>query len=100
VPSSTYAYRGLYLLHFEPRYRHAGHYLGYAKRDTAGYARRVARGAALPPHPLVECAVASCEEVRVAAIFHGADRADRRRMRARGSLARICPICRESGSSP
>lgn len=23
--------KGVYLLHFEPRYKHAGHYLGYAE---------------------------------------------------------------------
>ncbi len=75
----TYSYRGLYLLHFEPRYRHAGHYLSYAKSDIRHYAERVIRGAAMPPHPLVASAVVNCEEIIVAAIYPGADRAERRR---------------------
>lgn len=100
MASSTYAYRGLYLLHFEPRYKHAGHYLGYAKWGIADYARRVARGVAFAPHPLVQNAVCSGLEVTVAAIYPGLDRTDRRRMRARGGLSRICPVCRELAGPP
>lgn len=100
MASSTYSYRGLYLLHFEPRYRHAGHYLGYAKRSIRDYARQVIAGTRFAPHPLVEHALLAGCTVTIAAVYPGHDRADRRRMRARGSLARICPICLEELHPP
>lgn len=94
MTSATYSYRGLFLLHFEPRYRHAGHYLGYAKRDLRRYARDVIAGRVFAPHPLVECAILSGADITVADVYPGGDRALRSLLRRRGSLARICPICK------
>lgn len=90
----------LFLLHFDPPYRHAGHYLGYAKGTgrVATYARAVAAGKVTQfPHPLVEAAYAQGSVLRIVAVFHGASRDERRRMRANGSLSRFCPVCRENG---
>lgn len=91
--------RGLALLHFEPRYRHAGHYLLYAKRDLEGYAQAVATGRIRAPHELVEAAQTyGMVQTLVAELYPGRDRHDRKRMRARGGLARLCPVCRSEGT--
>jgi hypothetical protein len=89
----------LVLLHFEPRYEHAGHYLLFEKSIGAGgdYARRVVAGKVTAPHALVEAAMLAGCELSIARIFHGATRADRRRLRAHNGLSRHCPICHELG---
>lgn len=94
--------KGVYLLHFEPRYKHAGHYLGYA--DDIG--RRVfeheisGSGAKLP-----DAARRAGVNMYLARVFPGADRKLERKLKGRqlrddgtksahtGSLARLCPIC-------
>lgn len=96
--SATFDYRGLALLHFEPRYRHAGHYLLYSKRDIPAYARQVASGRRWAPHPLVEAALEDGCTITVARILPGKSRSDRASLRARsGGLSRICPLCISEG---
>jgi hypothetical protein len=94
-PSPSPAQRscGLYLLHFDRPYRHARHYLGYAKRAPADYARRVAAGAEYPPHELVLAALGDGVTMRVADVWPGLDRNDRRELRAGHDRRRLCPIC-------
>lgn len=89
----------LFLLHFEPAYQHAGHYLGYAKGTgrVGEYAKRVAAGKVHAPHPLVERALLQGSEITVAAIFYGDNRDERRRLRRQGGLSRHCPVCRARG---
>jgi hypothetical protein len=90
--------RGLFLLHFEPRYHHAGHYLGYAKRDLDGYSRRVAAGLDFP-HELVRDAVLyGMVELTIARTWPGWSRDDRCDLRAAHGLSRHCPICRDAGT--
>lgn len=96
--SSTYSYRGLFLLHFDPPYRHARHYFGYAKRNLREYARAVAQGRQHAPHPLVERAILAGCTVTVVDVWPGHSRDDRRRFRRCGSLSRFCPTCRAEGS--
>lgn len=90
---------GLFLLHFEPRYHHAGHYLGYAKRNVYEYARSVANGTCLRyPHELVEAAVQwGMVEIVVADTWPGWGREEQIGMRRQGGLSRFCPVCRETG---
>ncbi len=87
---------GLYLLHFEPRYRHAGHYLGYAG-DTE---RRIAehRRCGDRSSPLVRAAIAAGATVTVARLWPGGDRTLERRLKRGGGLSRHCPTCRATGS--
>ena len=90
----------LFLLHFDPPYQHARHYLGYAVGTGRGaaYARRIAAGTALGPHELVMAAQADGCTIHVADVLHGEGRATQRRLRANGSLSRFCHYCREAGT--
>lgn len=87
--------RGLYLLHFEPGYLHARHYLGYAN----SIARRVAehRSLSAKASPLVRAAIGSGSAVHVARVWRGGTRVDERRLKRQGGLSRHCPICRSIG---
>lgn len=94
---------GVYLLHFEPRYKHAQHYLGFA--DDIG--RRVyehemsGSGAKLP-----DAARKAGVEMYLARFWEGKDRNFERKLKGRkrrpdgsashhtGSLRRLCPICK------
>jgi hypothetical protein len=89
----------VFLLHFDPPYRHARHYLGYAVGTGRGhdYARRIARGVALGPHELVQAAQWNECTITVADVWPGEGRALQRRLRAQGGLSRHCRLCRESG---
>lgn len=87
---------GVYLLHFEPRFKHAGHYLGYA--DDIG-ARVYQHEYGQSQAHLVTAAVAAGVSLHVARVWPGADRNAERRLKGgrqakrTGSLARLCPKC-------
>ena len=89
--------RGLYLLHFEPRYRHAGHYLGYA----ANVSRRVDEhlsGPASKASPLVRAALAAGATVELVRTWPDEGRVTERRLKRQGGLSRHCPTCRRTGA--
>ena len=80
----------VYLLHFEPAYRHAGHYVGFAQdlgpRLNAHLHGRGAR--------LTQVAHdAGCALV-LARVWTNASRADERRLKRWHGAAQLCPICR------
>lgn len=89
----------IYLLHFNPRYRHAGHYLGWASDlDRRLEAHRTGAGARL-----TQVAVAAGCQLILARTWNGT-RADEYSMKysrvtnagkpvRRHSLTRLCPIC-------
>ena len=94
---------GVYLLHFEPRYKHAGHYLGYA--DDIGrrvYEHEISGSGSR----LVDAARAAGVNIHLARTWPGADRNFERKLKGRklqpdgphsahtGSLKRHCPICK------
>jgi predicted GIY-YIG superfamily endonuclease len=80
----------VYVLHFDPPYRHAGHYIGWAQdADT-----RIAQHLAGVGSPLVRAAVLAGSHVRVAATFVGSRYLERRLKRWHNTTARVCPICR------
>jgi len=91
----------LFLLHFEPPYKHARHYLGYAVGTGRGssYAKAIARGTAIGPHELVMAAQWAGCTITVADVFEGAGRAVQRTMRASHHLHRFCPICTQGEAS-
>lgn len=82
---------GLYLLHLEPPYRHAGHYLGYADN----IARRVREhvDATRRSSPLVRAAIGADCTVTLARTWPGGDRTLERRLKRHHGLRPHCPIC-------
>lgn len=84
----------IYLLHFHRRYKHAGHYLGFAENLSTLKARlkrhRSGNGARLVE--VINAAGINWELVRVWR-GEGADRNQERRMKKMGGLSRKCPIC-------
>ena len=87
---------GLYLLHLEPRYLHAGHYLGYAD-DIARRVREHVRGPKSKSSPLVRAAVAAGSSVTLERVWLGEGRELERRLKKQGGLSRHCPTCRSAG---
>lgn len=87
--------RGLYLLHFAPRYLHAGHYLGFATNIR----RRVGEHTACGPRssPLVRAALRAGSLVTVTRTWPGEGRITERRLKRGGGLSRHCPVCRQGG---
>lgn len=87
---------GVYLLHFDRRYRHAGHYTGWAANIAARVAEhRAGRGARL-----VSVVVAAGIGFEVARVWPGADRHKERRLKRSGGAARYCPVCRAASAGP
>lgn len=83
----------IYVLHIEPAYKQARHYIGFTESDdvTARYQRHMSgRG-----NPLIKAAVAAGCAVVIAASFPG-DRTDERNIKNRSNGAEQCPICREA----
>lgn len=80
----------IYLLHFDRRYKHAGHYLGWT-RDLAA---RVARHFEGHGSRLVRAVVLAGIGIQVARTWEG-DRKEERRLKKQGGRARLCPVCRE-----
>ena len=84
-----------YLLHFEPRYAHAGHYLGVHEGDVRD---RIALHLAGRASPLVRAVVRSGGRVFHVRTFDGMSRSEERRLKRQGGLSRHCPVCRTLGA--
>ncbi|CAN5492750.1 hypothetical protein BH10CHL1_BH10CHL1_50120 [soil metagenome] len=82
--------RGVYLLHFSPRYKHAGHYIGFADHLPARIAEQFAGKGA----NLVQVALRNGCILTLACTWANKDRKFERSLKNRGGAARICPICR------
>lgn len=79
----------VYVLHFEPAYRHARHYVGWAVNVDA----RVAEHLAGVGSPLVRAAVAAGVRVQLAATMPGSRFLERRLKRWK-KTGQFCPVCR------
>lgn len=79
----------LYLLHFAPRYRHAGHYLGYTENLPKRFAMHI-RGKG---SPLVKAAVGNGSAIILVRIWAEDGNAEQEIKRGVGSRARLCPLC-------
>ena len=79
----------VYILHFEPSYRHARHYVGWALDPDSRIAAHLAGNAS----PLVRAAVAAGVQVSVAALLPGS-RYLERRLKTWHKTGQFCPICR------
>lgn len=88
---------GVYLLHINPPYKHARHYLGYAD----DLQRRIAeqqtgrRAAARLPQVVI---AAGCTLV-LARIWPGQDRHFERKLKQRKNTPCLCPICNGQGTA-
>lgn len=81
----------LYLLHFEPSFKHAQHYLGW----TSDVDVRVERHCNGRGSPLVKAAIAAGCTVTVVRVWEDATRSDERALKAKGKNNRkLCPTCR------
>lgn len=88
--------RGLYLLHFDPPYLHAGHYLGYSDDIERRVAEHLAANG--KASPLVRAALHAGSDVTVARTWPRLGRREERRLKRQGGLSRHCPRCRATGN--
>ncbi len=90
--ANGHAPRGtVYLLHFDQRYEHAGHYTGWAD-DLDQRLAQHQRGAGAR---LVEVITQAGIGFRVARLWPGASRARERSLKNSGGASRYCPICQD-----
>ena len=83
-----------YLLHFEPAYVHARHYLGWTNRDVAQRVSEHVRGLG---SPLVKAAVQSGSNVRLVRTWQNVDRYYERALKNQHNGPRYCPLCKRKG---
>lgn len=86
--------KGLYLLHFDPPYRHARHYLGFSDDIDRRVAEHVAGRSS--SSPLIRAALANGSTVELVRTWPGGDRNLERRLKRRHEGPRLCPVCRVS----
>jgi hypothetical protein len=87
----------LYLLHFDPPYRHAGHYLGFTPDlQVDRRAREHMDGVEHKASPLVLAALNAGSTIVISRRWEGPqyDRKAERAKKTRGH-ARLCPLCRQ-----
>lgn len=87
----------VYLLHFDERYKHAGHYLGFADEKRSLHCRlhEHATGYGARLTQVVREAGIGWQLART---WRG-DRKLERRLKNMGGAARICPICKAQKAS-
>jgi hypothetical protein len=81
----------VYVLHFDPPYRHAGHYVGWTEGDVC---ERIAIHLQGRGSPLVRAAVEAGVDVQLAATYEGT-RYLERRLKSWHNTGRFCAICRD-----
>jgi len=81
----------VYLLHLDPPYKHARHYLGWASAGNLG--NRLGHHAAGSGANLLRYAAKAGGTWRLVRTWPG-DRHLERRIKRRGGLRRCCPVCR------
>ena len=84
--------RGLYLLHLEPPYLHAKHYLGYSSSIRLRVLEHAAGGA--KASPLIRAQLAAGGRFWLVRVWPRGDQTLERRLKRSGHVARFCPLCR------
>ena len=79
----------VYVLHIEPPYRHAAHYIGFTTRPD----ERVAEHLSGRGSPLVRAALAAGHEVTVALKWHCGTRQFERYLKNQKGTRQFCPRC-------
>ncbi len=82
----------VYLLHFETRLHHAGHYLGYAKDVQARIAEHASGHGARLTQVIAEKGIT----FTVARIWPRGSRKLERQLKNQKNAPRLCPICRQA----
>ena len=89
--SSRHPFGTAYLLHFDQRYEHAGHYTGWAEDLDQRVAEHLGgRGARL-----IEVITQAGIGFSLARTWPGVTRARERQLKRQGGASRYCPICQE-----
>ena len=83
----------VYLLHIEPPYYHARHYLGYA--DDYRLSERIAAHKTGHGSHLTKAVVAAGHKLTVVKVWLGGSRSLERELKNRKNVPRtLCPVCR------
>jgi hypothetical protein len=88
----------VYLLHFDQRYEHAGHYTGFA--EGSGLLNRLGEHQTGRGARLVEVITQAGISFRVARLWPGVTRARERQLKRQGGASRRCPICLDQPAAP
>ncbi len=88
----------VYLLHFDQRYEHAGHYTGFA--EGSGLLKRLGEHAAGRGARLVEVITQAGISFHLARTWPGVTRARERQLKQQGGASRRCPICLDQHATP
>ena len=79
----------VYLLHFDRRYAHAGHYIGVASNlERRIHQHRKGRGSRL-----MEVVTQAGIDFTVSRTWEG-DRQKERQLKKQGGASRLCPVCK------
>jgi hypothetical protein len=89
--SGRHPYGTVYLLHFDQRYEHAGHYTGWAEDLDRRLADHLGGRAAR----LIEVITQAGIGFRLARTWPGVTRARERQLKRQGGASRYCPICQD-----
>ncbi len=89
--SGRHPYGTVYLLHFDQRYEHAGHYTGWAEDLDRRLAEHLGGRAAR----LIEVITQAGIGFRLARTWPGVTRARERQLKRQGGASRYCPICQD-----
>lgn len=81
----------VYLIHFNRKFKHAGHYLGFCETDQSIDKRLTDHLCGLGAR-LMSVVTDAGIEWKCVRLWFGADRTFERRLKQKGK-ARICPIC-------
>ena len=96
APSGRHPLGTVYLLHFDQRHEHAGHYTGWAEDlDRRIPEHQQGRGA-----HLVEVITQAGITFRLARVWPGVTRARERQLKQQGGASRRCPICLDQPAIP
>jgi predicted GIY-YIG superfamily endonuclease len=81
--------KGVYLIHFEEKFKHAQHYLGYADNIQNRINRhKSSRGATL-----IKFVLAAGIKINLVRVWQDKDREFERKLKNRSHIPKLCPIC-------
>lgn len=80
----------VYVLHFDPPYKHARHYIGFCEGTVEKRFERHCNGNG---NPLVKAAKNAGSKITVAHVFEGASRTFERQLKNRRDVCKWCKLC-------
>lgn len=86
----------VYLLHFNPPYKHAKHYIGFAKDSAIERIKMHRRGVGAR---LTQVAVENGITLEIAKIWKRKGRKFERELKNKKCAGRFCPMCKENGKA-